>query len=924
LVGSRFVQAAGAVGIDAEKTDASSVQNDIERVFGLTASTLDRLHRMRRLWRHLAWTVRELDLVFTHLGVTALTDTELVSLGQFLALQRRLGASVLDTCALTGLLPQQPVDDDPSLFDRLFNAAPFVAQDGTYPKDTTIFVHPALRSAPAPGGDDPNQLRLQAGLGVTDETLVALLRVLATPLGFNLTGPDDQRGFALTVANLSLLYRHARLAELLDLSVQDLFRLIGTVTDLPAGCVGDQADLAALLEARDWWRRSGWSLDDIAVIERRPPLDPRPYPDPATVVKTLLAQLESEQAMTFVDTVFAFLPGVTEDQSREIVQLNDARIVSAPSGAAYRLVTGFDLTAPLNIPVGLTANEQTVRDVLATYHPSRVLPSRLAGALGLDVDSVQALLELLQAAIGSGPVAAALYGEQVPDPLIALVADLVPLHVLFHDAAFDAGAIDFVRANAAALPLTDPRAIDVSTLRGVAVYADFAGARRNASDPPTYAAADVQDVLAAFTGAGKFAAADPRQLATVLATDPGAPATVDGVVPLPTPAAPALAWLSDAIALAQQLGVGGDVLGSTLSTTFATAQGAADALLAAVRARYPQNEWDANVEPLEDVVRTARRDALADYLIHSVFPQFTRLDDLYDHFLIDVRVSGCARTSRVVAAISSVQLYVYRVLMNLEQDRREPEDLAHVHVSPTLIPADEWAWRRNYRVWEANRKVFLWPENYMEPDLRNDKTPLFEELESTLLQQPIDEQSVLDAYSTNLQGVQELASLEHAGSFQEIDAVHRTDTLHIIGVTSTDPPTFYYRAVEDAVFGERMEGRGTVWGPWRKIDVQIGARKVSAVVAGGRLHLFWVEYVTKPQTSFQSGSSTFTGYRHDVSVKYTTLRLDGRWTAPQDLALRDVPPMHGQLFVWDPLNPSGVPLYDQSGLEHHEPHDDYT
>src|ERR1019366_2319914 len=100
--------------------DASSVQNDIERVFGLTASTLDRLHRMRRLWRNLAWAGRELDLVFTHLGVAALTDTDLLPLGQFLALQRRLGASVLDTCALTGLLPQQPVDDDPSLFDRLF------------------------------------------------------------------------------------------------------------------------------------------------------------------------------------------------------------------------------------------------------------------------------------------------------------------------------------------------------------------------------------------------------------------------------------------------------------------------------------------------------------------------------------------------------------------------------------------------------------------------------------------------------------------------------------------------------------------------------------------------------------------------------------------------------------------------------------
>jgi AAA+ superfamily predicted ATPase len=29
-----------------------------------------------------------------------------------------------------------------------------------------------------------------------------------------------------------------------------------------------------------------------------------------------------------------------------------------------------------------------------------------------------------------------------------------------------------------------------------------------------------------------------------------------------------------------------------------------------------------------------------------------------------------------------------------------------------------WAWRKNYRVWEANRQVFLYPENWIEPELR--------------------------------------------------------------------------------------------------------------------------------------------------------------------------------------------------------------
>jgi len=29
-----------------------------------------------------------------------------------------------------------------------------------------------------------------------------------------------------------------------------------------------------------------------------------------------------------------------------------------------------------------------------------------------------------------------------------------------------------------------------------------------------------------------------------------------------------------------------------------------------------------------------------------------------------------------------------------------------------------WEWRRNYRVWEANRRVFVYPENWVEPDQR--------------------------------------------------------------------------------------------------------------------------------------------------------------------------------------------------------------
>ena len=86
------------------------------------------------------------------------------------------------------------------------------------------------------------------------------------------------------------------------------------------------------------------------------------------------------------------------------------------------------------------------------------------------------------------------------------------------------------------------------------------------------------------------------------------------------------------------------------------------------------------------------------------------------------------QTSRIRHALSSVQLFIERCLMNLEP-----------RVSSASINPKQWEWMKRYRVWEANRKVFLYPENWLEPELRDDKSPFFKEIESELLQSDITE-----------------------------------------------------------------------------------------------------------------------------------------------------------------------------------------
>ncbi len=920
LLGTRFVASSGAtVRISAEKTSPQSVQNDIERVHGLTAVALDRLHRFLRLWRRLDWSVTELDLVLTQVAVTTLTADELVLVAALRSVRHRLDVPVAEVCALAGALPRgAAAPGEPSLFDQRFNPAPFAAQDGSYPKDSTSFLHPALRAAGAAPVTDVTQHRLQAGLGVTEAELLALIRGLSTPLGADPDAPTvADRAFTLTAEHLSALYRHTRLARLLDLSIVDLFRLLGhTPQAVPApGDAGRPiaalGRLVAVLDTHEWWRAGGRTLDDLDVIARRAPADPSRYPQPAAVVTAVLAEIAAEQALSFADTVFAFLDGVTEATSRAVIAANPARFVAA-GPRRFRLAADFDLTTPLAAPAGVVLDAAAVRELLAAHHPSRVLPTRLAGRLNLPAPTVVTLLGLLGADLSSGALPAALHGTTSPAPLVALLTDLVPLAVLVGPAAFTPAAVAALAAHPAAVGLTDPRHISDATVRALsAVTADST-------------ATDVLAVLAAYTGAAGFAAADQAALAAIVAAPPGLlPGLLRGTSFTADPdAAAALRRLSRAAALATRLGIGGETLALLGSSTYADLDAAADALLAALRARFPGKRAVEQIEPLEDTLRERRRDALGDFLIHSSFPQFTTRADLYRFFLIDVELQGCARTSRVVAATASLQLYVYRCLMNLEQDQRAADDPAHLRVPPDAIPAGEWSWRKSYRVWEANRKVFLWPENYLEPQLRDDRTPLFAELEATLLQRPVDEQSVLDAYAAYLAGFEELARLQIAGSYHEKDPVGRTDVLHLFGVSPGEPATFSYRAVRNAHYGVTETDRGVAWGPWRKIDVQIGARQVSPIVVGGRLHLFWAEWVTKPQSSFVNGNSTFAAYRHTMALKYTTLRLDGTWTAPQRFDLTDVYPFVGDGVLTDTLR-GNVPVLDPTNQKHLEPREGY-
>ena len=147
------------------------------------------------------------------------------------------------------------------------------------------------------------------------------------------------------------------------------------------------------------------------------------------------------------------------------------------------------------------------------------------------------------------------------------------------------------------------------------------------------------------------------------------------------------------------------------------------------------------------------------------------------------------------------------------------------------------------------------------------------------------EQNVRDGYAQYLTGFDELAGLKIAAAcWQPGDAVLETpDVLHVFGVTSSEPPIYYYRAISGVE--KATDTKSVEFAPWRKLDLQISAKTCSPVVHNGTLYVFWAEVATRPKTSLVNGSSKFTGYLHKLALKYSSLRLDGRWSAPQRLRI---------------------------------------
>ncbi|MEO5601611.1 MAG: neuraminidase-like domain-containing protein [Cyclobacteriaceae bacterium] len=278
-------------------------------------------------------------------------------------------------------------------------------------------------------------------------------------------------------------------------------------------------------------------------------------------------------------------------------------------------------------------------------------------------------------------------------------------------------------------------------------------------------------------------------------------------------------------------------------------------LTALLKSKHTETEWLSVIQTISDQLRTRRRDALVAFLLNDLSLTtfrtsnlITDSNSLYEYLLIDVEMDACMLTSRIKQAIGSVQLFVDRCLMKLEP-----------YISLDSDFATQWnSWRKQYRVWEANRKVFLYPENWIEPELRDDKSPFFQELESKLRQNEVTEETAQDALQSYLEKLDAVANLEIIGIYAD----KLTDINHVFGRTKAVPHEYFYRSQQKFI-----------WSPWEKVDADVAGDHVLPVVWNNRLLLFWLSFNEKQESEDDGFKVPASGDTIAPALRYWEVKL---------------------------------------------------
>jgi peptidoglycan hydrolase-like protein with peptidoglycan-binding domain len=942
----------------------------------------DRLHRFVRLWRHLGWTIDELDSAIRMLqptppGGDGLNALLLRQLAVVLWATKRFKIPVVNAIALFAVATTETVGGNQvTMFRSALDThdVPAVPGEDTphYSLYHNLFQNKTVLNPPDAAFD------LSKGLAgdALDNHTPALVSALA------LTDADVRYAIAqlpantLTLANIGLLFSYATLSVASNLSLKDLVRLVSLhqperglleieQTGAPgfaqlapdpaaadaSGALFDASTperLVTFAELLDQINHTTFSVAQLDYLLRHNYYDSAGVaPDNITIgtfyfnLRNGLAklaqgffatpdplgaqtrhQLNLLLAPADATTVMQILAGTSKDP--DAVQTAAIGTFLAPYmdataaqthlvGAAALLQPGepryeYVLTGILHyqarvagtaLSIQQLANEFALPVATAAQLATAWLPSRQDATKHL-IDDLLALPGITRPGDNTQPISAeeAATGGFAPYHFFESYVAAHKFATVINGFGFTADETKWIMTNgvgAAKLGWLDPTQLPLATSPSAGRFiawrrlADAAGVKKRLpSDGTSFTT--VFDNAATMNKAAYFDALVKRtqwsaEVLKLVAGDK-ASAADKGLLGLTYPddfkSERALTKIIPCVIELRRLGISADLSGWIGPTI--TRDQAAD-IIRNVKAKYSVDRWPTIAKPLRDPLREQQRNALLGYMLAHPPQQNIRwadTNDVYGYYLIDVEMSSCALTSRIVQANASIQLFVQRCFLNLESGIT----IKTTETSPpSAPPADtewlQWQWMHAYRLWQANREVFLYPENWIDPSLRRDKSPFYSELETDLRQNPITTDSAEDAYRSYLEKLDAVARLDVVGLFHdtEVEGDGPVDYLHVVARGQGSPAKYYYRQWIDH----------SRWTAWTEIKLDILSEHVLPVVWNRRLYLFWALVnekgnATQPlpkATDLNAGSPASPAETHlEIQLAWSEFKK-GKWLGKQ-------------------------------------------
>ncbi|WP_420916884.1 neuraminidase-like domain-containing protein [Paenibacillus thiaminolyticus] len=288
-------------------------------------------------------------------------------------------------------------------------------------------------------------------------------------------------------------------------------------------------------------------------------------------------------------------------------------------------------------------------------------------------------------------------------------------------------------------------------------------------------------------------------------------------------------------------------------------------------------------------IKEARRDALVKHYIASQVPteltdKITDADSLYEYLLLDTKISELVKTSPIAEAISSVQLYMNRCVEGYE-GKLTPEGNTHFGPGKFLYNWDTY--NKRYSTWAGKERLKYYAGSYIDPSLRYNKTDPFLDLEQSISQGRITDDTVKNSLQHYLTEYEVLADLEYISVNKGADE----SVLFFVGRTKTIPYDYYWRRLmlkkdsDNKLIPDK-------WSQWKKITANIGEAVDNYVVPyweNNRLHVQWYTIEKK-----QDGEET-----NDVQyVNDWILNTSGVWKSSEKyegkfkLSYSNVPPQY--------------------------------